>query len=378
MSQAPHIPTSRKLRWLKLFRYARTYGWKRALVKALGRTRSQVQLNAISRKNTALRIGIIGCGQFAYSTICYFLREELNPVFTGVFDSNPDHARSLAQQYGAEFVYDDVERLMNDVATEVVYIASDHASHAHYAVRALRAGKKVYVEKPVATSTEDLALLKEAVREYPGRIVAGYNRPYAPAVRELRRLIASGREPFTLQCFVHMHVLPADHWYRDPKQGTRICGNMGHWIDLATHLLYARAELPSRIDISLNWADDAERDDNLSVVLATDLHDLVTLTMTARHEPFEGIRERIFFQDARQEVTIDDFRKMTVTTGSKTRRYSYRPKDPGHRKAVLQPFLLPVELRNWEEVMQSTRLMLDIAALVRSGQRAGRFELFPG
>lgn len=377
MSEAPHIPTSRKLKWLKLFRYARTYGWKRALVKALGRTRSQVQLNGIARRDVTRRIGIIGCGQFAYATICYFLREELNPLFTGVFDTDREHARSLAQQYGADFIYDNAEQLLTDVATDVIYIASDHASHAAYAVRALQAGKKVYVEKPLATTREDFALLEETARAHPGSIVAGYNRPYAPAVRELRRLVATGQDPFTLQCFIHTHVLPAGHWYRDPRQGTRICGNMGHWLDLAIHLLYARSVLPSRISIALNWASDTERDDNLSVVLATDLQDLITITLTARHEPFEGVRERISFQDVHREATIDDFRKMTVTTGTRTQRYAYRPKDPGHRKAVLQPFLLPVEVRNWEEVMQSTRLMLDIADMVRTGDRTGHFDLFP-
>lgn len=377
MSRPSHIPGSQRLKWVKLLRYARTYGWKRTLTKVAGHTRPDFMPGLRKPPDPGLRIGLIGCGQFAYSTICYFLREALNPVFAGVYDPDAERAASLARHYQAEKIYDSPDALLADTGISIVYIASDHASHAAYAVKALLAGKKVYVEKPIATNWHDFGLL-QATTEQEGRtIVAGYNRPYAPAVQELKKMAAADHGPFTLQCAVHTHLLPHDHWYRQPEQGTRICGNMGHWLDLAVHLLFAGPHPPKELDIAMNWANDAERDDNLSVVLSSSRHDLITITMSARHEPLEGIEEQLLFQNASGAARIDDFRRAVFTSGARTRTQTYHPKDPGHRTAVLQPFMEPQERRSWQEVLHSTRLMLTLTDMLREGRRTGSFSFFP-
>lgn len=377
MSDTPHIPEGRGEQWTKLVRYAHAYGWKRAVIKALGRTRygSPAFLFSRRRKDRSKKIGIIGCGQFAYSTICYFLREELNPDFAAVYDINPAQAQSLAGQYRARKISPSAEALIRDPEVEVVYIASDHASHAPYAIAALKAGKTVYTEKPAATTMAQLKELMEAAGpDAQERLFVGYNRPYAPAVQELKRALTADPGPFTLQCSIHTHVLPPDHWYRDPEQGSRICGNMGHWLDLTIHLLHARGHLPATIDIALSWANDAERDDNISVVLSTPLQDLITITMSARHEPFEGINEQLRFQNASVAAAIDDFRRLTLTQGSHVRDTYYHPKDQGHRLSVLQPFM-PASARDLDEVFLSTRLMLKIAGMVQEGIRLGSFRV---
>jgi len=131
--------------------------------------------------------------------------------------------------------------------------ASNHASHADYGVAALRAGLDVYLEKTVATSRAQLVRSSRARRGSRGRLFAVITGRFPAAVRDpgaLRwTLIRKGG--FSLQCFVSATCFAADHWYRSPEEGTRICGNAGHWLDLFVHLLAWRG-LPDRIEIALS------------------------------------------------------------------------------------------------------------------------------
>jgi predicted dehydrogenase len=266
------------------------------------------------------------------------------------------------------------EELLNRPGLRTVYIASNHATHTPYASQALARGFDVYVEKPVAVTHAQLVTLLRAQAASSGRVFAGYNRPFSGAVRDLRAAVrmnpASG---VTLNCVVVGHMLGPDHWYRRPDEGTRVCGNIGHWLDLLIHVLAWRG-LPDKLRISLSWANDAERDDNVTIVITTDRDDLFSVTLTSRAEPFEGINESILFQHETTSCKIDDFRSMALWQGSRVTTRSYWPKDVGHRLAILQPFRDDAR-RNWQEVVQSTLLMLHITDMVRNGERHSEMSL---
>lgn len=103
--------------------------------------------------------------------------------------------------------------------------------------------------------------------------------------------------------------MPADHWYRLPEEGTRVCGNIGHWIDLAVHLMKTRGRIPEKFIISISYSDVKDFDDNISITITTNLRDLINIILTARSEPLEGVNETINFQCGNLIAKIDDFRK---------------------------------------------------------------------
>jgi len=359
----------------KLARFTTIYGPRRTLTKALGRLRSvTADVPALGRVTSTTasaslpRAAMIGCGQFAYATMSYFLRDVARVVTC--FDIDREAAVSLARAHTGCRVADEAAQAIAADDVDIVYIASNHASHTDYAVAALAAGKDVYVEKPIAVSHMQLERLTAAVRSTSRRIACGYNRPFSAAVADLRASVGVVAGPLTLSCFISGHQLGADHWYRHPDEGTRVCGNVGHWLDLAVHMLGWR-HLPDAWRITAHWSNDDARDDDVALTMTSDAGDLVSIVLTARTEPFEGINESINVQWGETIAKIDDFRRQTIWRGGRLTQRRYWPKDVGHGRAITQPFR--AERRPWREVEDSTLLMLHIMEMVQSATPSSTF-----
>ncbi len=365
-----------KQRWLKLWRYAKLYGLRRALVKAAGRTRSSGSFFFLPRKAAQANVSFIGCGQAAFATLAYFVARNHGRVFRQAYDLDTTQAQSLARFYDFQGIAPSAETLLSDPALKTVYIASNHASHAAYAAAALEKGLTVFVEKPICVQWEEWAVLGGLAARHQGRVFAGYNRPYAAATVQLVSYLRGCNRPVSMACYVHGHSLAPTHWYRQAEEGTRILGNAGHWIDYAVHIFSAAwGKLPQQVLVQHAAAHPTEPDDNFSLTIRTSAGDLFTLHAASRSEPFEGIHETIELQCGDLSAQILDFRRLRVWRGARRTTHRYWLKDVGHRRCALQPFLPPAEIRDWEEVMCSTRVALHVVDMLRTGTSEATFDL---
>lgn len=361
-----------KLKLLKFIRFSRIYGFQRAYVKSAGRMRSSFFLKLPISFNSSRRdIGIIGCGQFAFSTISFFIKKSRGSSILGCYDIVRNNSLSLASYYNAK-VYENVQELLDNIKLRTIYIASNHHSHTDYAIESLKRNLNVYVEKPVSVNHHQFIRLTYWIKKSQGNIYAGYNRPYSKAIQELKRYINNSNAPISMTCFIVGHKLPEDHWYRLPQEGTRICGNLGHWIDLTVHFFFIRG-LPEVLNIQIVYSNLKEPDDNVSIILATEYGDIINLLLSSRSEPFEGINETISFQCDDVICKIDDFRSMTIRRGHSLVKRKFKTKDVGHQRAVLQPFIK--NNREWGEVELSTLIMLKITSLVNKLERSYDFNI---
>ena len=351
----------------KVWRFLTIYGVGKTAFKILGRLRlSGLRLG----KNRIRDIGVIGCGQFSYATIGYSIWRKHGNRFALCYDISSSNARTFRKLYSISDNIQTPTDLINDPRIRYVYIASNHKSHTDYALQVLSAGKVPYIEKPVCVDHGQFQRLVMAVHQYGKPVYAGYNRPFSGAIRGLRDICSRSKSPLSLSCFVSAHNIAAEHWYRLPDEGTRICGNMGHWLDLAVHML-SWGELPDRWKILVACSNDSVPDDDIAVTLTSDRGDLVNIVMSSRTEPFEGIDETINFQQGDVIAKIDDFRSMKIWKGGTLKRYRFWPKDVGHNLAINQPF--SDVRREWHEVELSTLLMLFIKEMVLTGATAGNF-----
>lgn len=327
----------------------------------MGRTRINIALPNFKSNRS---ISLIGCGQFGFSTIAYFLYFKNKGSFLGCFDIAEKNAKSLAQFYNFKKTYHSPIELLSDSKCKLIYIASNHASHTPYAIEAIKRNIDVYIEKPISVTTEQFFELRKAIKSSQANVYVGYNRPHSQAIKYLVKEIKGKKQPISLNCFISGHKIEIDHWYRNPAEGTRICGNMGHWIDLMIHLFSQRGVIPSIYYIQITCADLSEPDDNITVSISTDYHDITSICLTSRSEPFEGINETINLQCDNIIAKIDDFRKIIVWKDQKLIKKTFWPKDVGHKNAILQPF--NNQKRDFQEIEYSTLLILKIKDMVLS------------
>lgn len=361
---------------IKLFRFYNIYGLRRAVIKSFGRLRFNVPIAVLINPFSIWKkkdFIMIGCGQFAYSAIGFFITKNKGLRFKYCVDVDPKKSLSFAKAFLVPYPINSnqIDKI-NFKDITLAYIASNHASHTQYASLFLERGIDVYIEKPISVNRVQLAQLRRVYEKTSAKLYFGYNRPFSAAITQLKENMSCSS--FTLTCTIIGHFIPADHWYRDPEEGTRVCGNLGHWIDLAMHLLLYKNKIHNLI-INIAYADPKTIDDNISLNITTDTNDLITIVLTSREEPFEGINETIVFQQEGLFAKIDDFRKAEFQRNTKKSIKKYWPKDVGHEKAIMQPFL-GIQ-RDVEEVFLSTELMLHIMEMVKNGEVQSMYSL-PG
>ena len=181
-----------------------------------------------------MQVAIVGAGNFAARTLVPALRaQDPRPVVAQVVSARGASALAVARQAEATRVSTDLEAVLSDESVRAVFIATQHHLHAAQAVASLRAGKAVWVEKPLALAEADLAAL-EAAQAASGQVfMVGFNRRFAPLAQHVARRLRRIPGPKRFEVTVNAGVLPSDHWLLDPRRGGgRIVGEACHFVDL--------------------------------------------------------------------------------------------------------------------------------------------------
>ena len=142
-------------------------------------------------------------------------------------------ALDAKRRFGFVEASTDAEAVLADDSVDAVFIVTRHHSHAELTCRALRAGKAVFVEKPLALSEEQLSQVLDTVNETGNdRLMVGFNRRFAPMLVEMRSRFGSRSSGQVARYSVNAGQLGAKSWYTDEKlEGSRFAGEGGHFID---------------------------------------------------------------------------------------------------------------------------------------------------
>jgi predicted dehydrogenase/threonine dehydrogenase-like Zn-dependent dehydrogenase len=154
-----------------------------------------------------------------------------------IYSTSGVRAKSYANRFGAANAVSDYEELLRDSSVDLVVITSKNQEHARQSIGALRAGKHVFVEKPMALTEEECRDIHRAVRESGKQLTVGFNRRYAPYYVELKRTLARRSGPAVVQCRVNSPAISGTYWMADPSIGGAILGEACHFVDLMYWLL---------------------------------------------------------------------------------------------------------------------------------------------
>jgi len=320
----------------KFIRYIILYGFKRTLAKALYQIEKPISILLLSfmynfRVKQDERIGIIGLGNHGFTAIAFFVSVFAKKKFTFVIDPS-DKSKLIAEKVLKCKHFRTIDdAIKNDFFHgDLIYIASDHYSHTKQAILAADKFKKIYIEKPLFVNYEQQKEFKK-IFEINSNVFTGFNRPFAPYFQELKNELG---DVFSATMVINGHYLPEDHWYRNAEQGTRVLGNLTHWLDLSLRMLSLK-EMPLDLDVKLLKGNL----DDLSVILLSG-NRKIDLVFSANCEPVDGVEEFIFWNSNLSLGKIINFRYMDFVRTNRVRKtIKKKSKNVGHCNAVVAPFM---------------------------------------
>lgn len=235
-----------------------------------------------------LGLGIIGAGSFTKAMHAPILKALANEIDVRMVVSRQGHkAKEAAETLGAAQASTDISALLADEQVQAVFIATRHNLHADLALKCLRAGKHVFLEKPTALNADELRTLRGFYAENPSAptLFTGFNRRYSAAAVAAKEYFRERRSPMVVQYTMNAGYLPTEHWVHGPEGGGRNIGEACHAYDFFLHVTGAES-LPSVAALAMNGSGTPFlKNDNFSATFRFTDGSIANLVYTAAGNP---------------------------------------------------------------------------------------------
>ncbi|GAB3640785.1 bi-domain-containing oxidoreductase [Spirosoma arcticum] len=255
-------------------------------------------------------VGLIGAGNFASAILLPALKAAGANLKT-IASAGGLNATQLAQKFGIAQSTTDYRQILDDPAIDLCVIATRHDSHAHLTVEALRAGKHVFVEKPLAIYAHELADIIDAQQASDRMVMVGFNRRFSPLAQKMKALLGgpnANKVPMNVVVTVNAGSIPANSWIHDRAVGGgRIIGEACHFVDLITFLTGSRL-----VSVCMNAMghQPTETTDSASLLLRYENGAMGVVNYFANGSKAYA-KERIEVYSQGRTLVLDNFRKLT-------------------------------------------------------------------
>lgn len=185
-----------------------------------------------------IKWGFVGCGEVT--------EKKSGPAFSlvegseivAVMSRKREKAQSYAQRHGIKRWYTDAQALVDDPDVNAVYIATPPSTHAVFAIMVIKAGKPVYIEKPMAANYEDCLRINRMSELMRVPVFVAYYRRYLPYFQRVKDIVNSGQIGRVINVQIRFAVPPRDLDYNTKERPWRVQANIaggGYFYDLAPH-----------------------------------------------------------------------------------------------------------------------------------------------
>lgn len=319
-------------------------------------------------------IGFIGAGNYASRVLIPIFKKakvKLHTVVTSGGFSGSIHG----MKYGFEYSSTNVDSVLKNDSIDLAVVATRHDTHSDIVCRGLRAGKSVFVEKPLAIDREGLLAIREA---YSGskdsldsipknHLMVGFNRRYSPHIKKMKSLLNKVNEPKSFIMTMNAGYIAAEHWVHDSAVGGgRIIGEACHYIDLMRFLVGANiVNVQARCMGQL--VSGKVNDDNATITLGFSDGSFGTinyLSNGSRAYP----KETIEAFSAGRVLALDNFRVLKGYGWSNFNIFKTWRQDKGQTQCV-EAFLSGIRENKpaipFDELMEVANISLNVAELLR-------------
>lgn len=321
--------------------------------------------NIIINNNFAkdkINVAIIGAGAFATSVHLPNL-QKLKDKYSiyAIVDKDGLRAKSIAKRFNANYSSTDYREILKDENLDLVMICTRHDSHAYLALEGLKAGKHVFLEKPLATTGKELIEIEEYIEsnEFVPVLTVGFNRRFSPYIQELKKYTDKRINPLYMHYRVNAGFIPLDQCVHE--HGGRIVGEVCHFIDLLSYISGSEVK-----ELSFNKLEPMNNkftsQDNLSIQLKYEDGSIGVIDYIAvgsKSFPKEFLE--VHFDE--KTIIVDNF-KSIKGYGIKLKELSSQEPLKGHLEELeilndsIKNKTLPIELNDLFTVTRLTYLLL--------------------
>ncbi|MFQ5606793.1 MAG: bi-domain-containing oxidoreductase [Candidatus Zixiibacteriota bacterium] len=304
-------------------------------------------------------LGAIGAGGFSTGVLYPILKNLKQVSLKRIVTTNGMRATQAARRFGFSIAGTSIDEALNDLEITAALIATPHNFHAAQTVAALRANKDVFVEKPLATSPEELNEVIRAYRESSGKLMVGLNRRFSPSARTVREKLAALTPPALYTYRINAGFVPKDNPLQDDTIGRgRIIGEVCHFIDT---ILYLSGAAPVSVFVSGAGFEEGAylSSDNIQVNLSLSDGSIAVITYIACGGA--GLAKELVEAHCRGvSFVIDDFKVVRMYGGGKATTLASGTQDKGHRRELEMFATLA------RDDVQMTRILSDAVMATRT------------
>jgi len=313
-----------------------------------------------------LAAGFIGAGNYASSMLLPHLARLETVRLAHVATTRSLSAVNAQRRFGFTTASTSADAVLDDKSLDAIFIVTRHHTHADLVCRALETGKAVFVEKPLALTSEELDRIVDVVNSTGNdRLMVGFNRRFAPMLVQLKSLFSQPGASSVTRYLVNAGRLDADSWYRNEElEGSRFAGEGGHFIDT---LSWWTDSLPEQV-----YAVRGPEHDDLQATVRFrngSTGTIAYVTVGNVRYPKETLDAAAGGRSAR----LDNFRQATVWAGR--RKSSVRSRggqDKGQQQQIMR-FVeaikagapMPISL---DSLVATTRATLAVGQSLSSGE----------
>ena len=319
-----------------------------------------------------IALGVIGAGIYGKALLLPALKNVKGAFLHTLAVSQSAEAHHTGEKYGFREVTTDYRQMLQNKEIDAVIIATPHSTHAQMVIDALKAGKHVFVEKPLCVTEEELTEIAKVYGSLkkPLLLMIGFNRRYSRHTARLKECFAGRTDPEVLHFRANVGFVPKEHWVHAPKEGGgRIIGEMCHYIDFLSYLAGSRVAEAYAERIAGN-EQTALANDNAVVTLKFADGSVGSIVYTALgSRAFSRERVEVFADGKAAELA--DFRRTVCFTEGGKKTLKTASQELGHREE-LQAFVDAArgETPAWtaDEMFASTEATFAVVRALSTGK----------
>jgi len=229
-----------------------------------------------------IRVALCGVGGFAKGMHIPNLKKMSDKYEIYAVQSRTGaNAQSVAMANNAKYSTTDYQKILEDKDVDMVMICTRHNLHARMVVEAMKAGKAVFVEKPMALTPEEADLVIRTAKETGVPFLVGFNRRFSNYAQEAKRIVEKRKNPMIINYIMNAGYMPIDHWTQTEEGGGRIIGEGCHIIDLFDFFTDSKAESVSINKITPKTSH-VSASDNCVITIKYEDGSVCTLTYTGQ------------------------------------------------------------------------------------------------